>query len=217
MTLTETLRSEIQDLWTHATTHDFTNALADGTLDHEKLRGYLQQDYLFIEEFVRLLAAMISHTPKLADGLPGAQFLGLISGPENTYFVRSFEAMDIPSDAPPAPETRAFQNLMREARESGRLEFMLAVLVVAEWIYLEWATPFEDRVDGLPFYLGEWITLHSGPGFSGVVANFRGRLDAVWQELSASAQDETRDIFRRAVQLEADFFDASEKGFPVNR
>lgn len=217
MTPTEHLRSNVAADWNAATTHDFTTALADGTLDVDKMAGYLQQDYLFVGDFVRLLASAVANAPTLADAVPGAQFLGLICGPENTYFLRSLEALNVPQAGQAAPETTAFLNLMKEASQSGRYEIMLSVLVVAEWTYLDWATPFEDRADDLPFWLGEWITLHSGEGFAGVVAYLRGQLDAVYEGLSEAERSEVQATFSKAVVLERAFFDAAWAGFPVAR
>jgi thiaminase/transcriptional activator TenA len=214
---TDDLKSRVQDDWTAATDHPFTRALADGSLASEKMAGYLQQDYLFLDGFVRLLASAIAHAPTLEDAVPAAQFLALITGSENTYFLRSFDALGIPADAPATTEARAFQDLMAEARHSGRYECMLAVLVVAEWSYLEWATPFAGRVDDLPFWLGEWITLHTGDGFEGVVAYLRGQLDQVWPGLSAAERARAEDLFIRAVSLERAFFDAADAGFDVAR
>ncbi len=217
MSATEFLQSQVAENWRATTTHPFTNALVDGSLEPVKMAGYLQQDYLFIEGFVRLLATCVAHAPTLADAVPGAQFLGLICGPENTYFLRSMEVLEIPTQADPMPQTQAFQALMHEARTSGRYELMLAVLVVAEWVYLDWATPFEDRAEELPFWLGEWITLHTGEGFAGVVAYLRGQLDNVWDGLEATARLEVTEIFNRAVSLERDFFDAAWAGFEVQK
>lgn len=217
MSATQNLQSLVAEDWRAATTHAFTDALADGTLPVEKMAGYLQQDYLFVEAFVRLLASAVAHAPTLADGVPAAQFLGLICGPENTYFLRSLAALDVPQAAIAEPETEAFQTLMNEARQSGRYEQMLAVLVVAEWIYLDWATPFEDRADQLPFWFGEWITLHAGAGFAGVVSYLRGQLDAVWETLDDTARADVTATFTKAVVLERAFFDASWRGFPVQK
>ncbi|MEO0372039.1 MAG: TenA family protein [Pseudomonadota bacterium] len=212
---TDHLKAENAENWAAATKNPFTDALADGALSRDKMAGYLQQDYLFIDGFVRLLASMIAHAPSIEDSVPAAQFLALITGPENTYFLRSFEALNIPQAGSAEPETAAFQELMARARASGRYELMLGVLVVAEWVYLDWATPFEDRAEDLSFWFGEWITLHSGPGFAGVVAYLRTQLDQVWPTLDAAAQDEVRLIFAEAVTLERAFFDASWRGFPV--
>ncbi len=214
---TEHLKHHSLADWKAATTHAFTDALGAGSLDLDKMRGYLQQDYLFVEEFVRLLAAAISNAPTLADAVPAAQFLAVITGPENTYFQRSLEALNVPEAKGHAPETQAFLDLMRRARLSGNYEEMLAVLVVAEWSYLTWATAVEDKAVGLPFWFAEWITLHAGPGFSGVVEYLRSQLDAVWPTLSPDAQDKVTTHFVTAVELERAFFDAAWAGFPVAR
>ncbi|WP_282062475.1 TenA family protein [Roseobacter litoralis] len=215
MSATQYLQSLVAQDWHAATHHAFTNALADGTLSREKMAGYLQQDYQFIDGFVRLLASAVAHAPTLQDAVPGAQFLGVICGPENTYFLRSAQALEISLSAPAAPETIAFQQLMDQARRSGRYEIMLSVLVVAEWIYLDWATPVEGRADDLPFWLGEWITLHSGDGFAQVVAYLRDQLDIVWEALDDDAREDVTATFTEAVRLERAFFDASWAGFVV--
>ena len=212
---TDHLRALAAEDWQAATRHAFTDALAAGTLPPEKMAGYLQQDYLFVDGFVRLLASAIAHAPSLADSVPAAQFLAVITGPENTYFLRSFEALGVASEAEPMPEAAAFQALMAEARASGRYELMLAVLTVAEWSYLDWASPHADRAAALPFWLGEWITLHTGEGFEGVVAYLRAQLDAAWEGLAPEARAEVEAIFSRAVRLERAFFDAAWAGFPV--
>lgn len=215
MSATEFLKSQALENWQAATTHGFTNALADGSLAREKMAGYLQQDYLFVDGFVRLLASAVAHAPTLADAVPSAQFLGLICDSENTYFLRSLDALGVPQAGEATEQTGALQNLMETARLSGKYQNMLAVLVVAEWSYLEWASPFQDRVAHLPFWLGEWITLHSGPGFSGVVAHLRGQLDAVWDTLDDVEKSEVSEIFIKAVALERAFFDAAWDGFLV--
>ncbi len=217
MRATEQLKELNLENWTAATGHAFTDALGAGTLDLDKMRGYLQQDYLFVEEFVRLLAAAISNAPTLADAVPAAQFLAVITGPENTYFQRSLEALNVPEASNHAPETTAFLDLMRKARLSGNYAEMLAVLVVAEWSYLSWASPMEGNAKDLPFWFGEWITLHAGAGFQGVVDYLRAQLDAVWPTLSDAAQDKVRSNFSDAVALERAFFDAAWAGFTVER
>jgi thiaminase/transcriptional activator TenA len=94
------------------------------------MRWYLAQDYKFIDEFVRLLATAITHAPTLADGSPRAPFSGHVTSTESTYCLRSFEAIEVSKadqNAPAAPATRAFQNLMQAARTSDGYEQILAV------------------------------------------------------------------------------------------
>ena len=210
---TEHLKSLCADDWDAATKHDFCDALADGTLDLDKMRSYLVQDYQFVDGFVRLLASMIAHAPTLADSVPAAQFLAVITGPENTYFLRSFEALGVKDidwqNAPLKQPTKGFQELMAKAVASGKYEEMLVVLVVAEWVYLSWASPFNPPKANTPFYFAEWITLHAGEGFEDVVEYLRGQLDKVWLELNHDQRKNVERVFCKAVQLERAFFDVS--------
>ncbi len=214
---TDHLKSRVAEDWQAATRHAFTDQLAAGTLPEARMLAYLQQDYLFIEGFVRLLASAIAHAPSLPDAIPAAQFLGLISGPENTYFLRAIEALggQVSPPAPAHPVTVEFQNLMHETTRSGRYAQMIAVLTVAEWTYLDWASPHADKAGNLPFWFGEWITLHSGAGFEGVVAYLRDQLDQVWPTLGPEDQDAARTAFITATRLERAFFDAALAGYPA--
>ena len=215
MSATQHLQSRVAEEWHAATHHAFTNTLADGTLSRDKMAGYLQQYYQFFEGFVQLLASAVAHAPSLANAVPSAQFLGLICRPENTFFLRSMEALEVPPTAPAALDMIIFQQLIDQARRSARYEVMLSVLMVTEWIYLDRASPFEGRAEEPPFWLGEWITLQSGDGFAQVAAYLRGQLDQAWDTLDAAARADVTATFTVAFRLERAFFDASWAGFTV--
>lgn len=206
---TDHLRGLAAEDWRAATTHPFCAALAAGSLPRARMIWYLEQDYQFIEGFVRLLASAVAQAPTLADALPLARFLGEVAGPENTYFQRSFEALGVSGRAETAPATQAFQRLMAEAAASGDYAQMLAVLVVAEWSYLSWASPLNPPAEDLPFWFAEWIDLHAGPGFEAVVACLREQLDKAWEGLDAAGRARVEARFVAAARLERAFFDAA--------
>jgi len=209
---TDFLRSQCQADWDKVTEHKFCAQLADGSLNIQKMHWYLAQDYQFIDGFVRLLATAIAHAPTLKDSVPAAQFMALITGPENDYFQRSFSALEMPlAEQNPQPDsvTSAFQQLMKTARESGEYSQMLAVLVVAEWIYLSWAQRYVDYDKSLPFWFAQWIDLHSGAGFEAVVEYLRSQLDQEWERLDALQHQQVIATFNKAVACELDFFDAA--------
>ena len=193
-------------LWESITSDPFCDMLADGSLPNATLTRYLVQDHKFLDAFVVLLASMIAHAPTLEDRIPGAQFLGLITGKENTYFERSFDALGLRAAerrAPAVAATTNFQSLMTRAADSRQLHAMLAVLVVAEWSYLDWGERVQPK-DGLSFLHLEWIDLHRGDYFAGVVAYLRGMLDAL--DLDDAERAETKTYFDAAVQCERDFW-----------
>ena len=212
--LTEQLRAEVNTTWHAATHHPMTDAFAEGTLPPDALKRYLVQDHKFIDAFASLLAAMISRAPTLTDRIPGAQFLAVITGPENTYFERSFEALGINAaerEASPAAVTARFIQLMRDAAARAEFAEMLGVLVVAEWSYLEWG----ERVavtEGVPFWFSEWVDLHRGPAFRSLVGYLRGLLDGQEALLTPSQLANVRANFRLATQLELAFWDMAWSG-----
>lgn len=213
MSASTLLREQCREDWEAATRHAFCAELADGSLPEAKLAWYLIQDYSFIETFVRLAASAIAKAPSLPDAIPLAQFLALVTGPENTYFQRSFEVLDLSeaerAEVPLGPATLELNAVMAEAAASGSYAEMLAVLTVAEWSYLTWASPFNPPEADLPFYFAEWITLHAGPGFEGFVAYLRDQFDRAWERLDTAGQTRVAAVFARTVALERAFFDAA--------
>lgn len=200
------LRRACAEDWNAAIRHRFVDAMLEGTVEPARMRAYLVQDYQFIDRFVALLGAAIASADNYASRLRLSGFLAMITSDENTYFQRAFDALGVPGAERTAPRlgetTRAFQDLMREAAESRSYAQALAVLVVAEWLYLSWAT---RRSGPLPpdFVHAEWITLHDNDFFRDFVGWLRAELDRVGpaEETVCAA------LFRRAVQLERRFFD----------
>ncbi len=206
----ERLRAATEPVWSDAVRHRFTRELALGTLDDAVMRRYLVQDYAFLDPFVRLVASAIVKAPTLADRVPLGRFLGLVTGTENTYFQRAFEALGVPGPERRRPVlrpvTQAFRGLMDEAIAAPTYTETLAPLVVFEWLYLSWAEAAADRKPA-KLYHAEWITLHADPAFARFVAWLRGQLDREAPALSAEGQARVEALFRRAVELEEAFFD----------
>lgn len=205
---TDTLRHLSEPGWTRSIEHRFVNELMAGTVDDAVMINYLIQDHRFIDAFLTLLGAAIATADTFEARIRLGRFTGVISGEENTYFLRAFQALGVSDaqrrDAPDSAPTAGFKALMREAAASRSYAAALAVLNVAEGLYLDWAL----RAKGsLPprFEHAEWITLHDNPDFQAFVAFLRAELDRV----GPTEQQTSTDFFLRAVALEQAFFDAA--------
>jgi len=82
---------------------------------------------------------------------------------------------------------------------------MLAVLCVCEWSYLSWAEV--KTVTATDELHTEWIDLHLGEYFAGVVEYLRNLLDKEGTLVSDSDREKCKEKFLATVQLEEDFFD----------
>ena len=213
---TDELREKAGDQWERVIHHRFTKSLAAGSIDQDVLKRYLIQDHRFLDSFSVLLASIIAHLPTLKDRIPGAQFLAVITGPENTYFERSFKTMGISAqerqNTRDAAVTTKFCTLMRKVAMEGTLAEMLAVIVVCEWSYLSWGQAVEKQTIRNDFVCYEWVELHSGPAFEGVVEYFRSNLDREGTKLDAAGRTACEKRFLETVQLEEEFFEYAYSG-----
>jgi thiaminase/transcriptional activator TenA len=97
---------------------------------------------------------------------------------------------------------------MDGARHTADYASCLAVLLVAEWLYLDWATRPNFIAPSDPI-LREWIDLHRGPDFEAWVAFLRTEFDRVTERLDTVAAQRVFAFFGEAVGLELTFFDAA--------
>ena len=202
------LRDAHREKWDAAVGHRFVQELFDGTIDDGVMAGYLVQDYRFLDSFLQLLGAAMSTADELAPRLRLSQFIGEVAGDENTYFLRSFEELGVSEEQRDnTPDTAAcagFTGLMREAAETRSYAAALGVLVVAEWLYLDWATNApEKRPES--FVHNEWIELHDYPEFHDLVEFLRSEVDRV----GPANREVVEEYFGHAVALELDFFNNS--------
>ncbi|WP_045392775.1 TenA family protein [Falsirhodobacter sp. alg1] len=205
---TDILKQSSEPLWSDAVNHRFVTELGNGSLPDAVMGAYLVQDHRFLDSFLMLLGAAIATADTFTARIRFSQFAGMISGEENTYFLRAFDALGIPPEqretVPDTPPTDGFKKLMQEAAGTRSYAAALAVLNVAEWLYLEWAKTI-PRPLSENFVHAEWVTLHDNPDFSSFVAFLRAELDRIGPAEEAIS----RDFFQRAVELEVAFFDAA--------
>ncbi|WP_166969905.1 TenA family protein [Brevibacterium atlanticum] len=205
------LRRSTDREWAEAVDHRFVRELFAGTIDDAVMRDYLVQDYQFFESFLSMLGACVAHADELDAKLRFAKQLGMLVAEEDTYFVDSFAELGVrPADyldpALAAP-TAGFRDLMDGAVTSAEYPQLLIVLVVAEWLYLDWAES-QDAVPSRQVHRG-WIDLHRGDAFREWVQFLVDELERVLPAGAAESSETDRltRIWQRAVDLECAFFD----------
>lgn len=105
--------------------------------------------------------------------------------------------------------TRDFDALMRRALNTRTYPDIVAVLLVAEWLYSDWAARAggPDSWPTAPKH-AEWIRLHNNPEYNGWVAWLREEFNAV-EPADAVIRARVAATFTEAVRLERAFFDSA--------
>lgn len=204
---TDTLRDANRTTWTAAVEHRFVRELGSGEVPEPVMARYLVQDHRFLDAFVALLGATVSTADTLDARLAFGRYLGVVCGGEDDYFRRSFDALGV-TDAdreatPDTAPTAGFIDLMREAAATRDYASALTVLLVAEWLYLDWAVRCPAERPAW-FVHAEWIDIHDRPALGPIVDLLREELDRVGPD-----SPDVPGLFERAVDLELDFFDAA--------
>src|SRR6266436_7029765 len=133
---TETLRAASEPGWSHAVGHRFVKELFTGAVPDVVMAHYLIQDHRFLDSYLTLLGGALATADTFEARLRFGRFIGLMSGEENTYFLRAFEALGVTEDRrsadPDTQPTAGFKAIMREAAQTHSYAAALSVLVVAE-------------------------------------------------------------------------------------
>lgn len=209
---TDWLRAGSEPTWTAATDHRFVRELGSGNIDDAVFRRFLVQDFAFIESLVGVFGHAVGDAPTMEAKSRLVDFLAVLTDEENEYFEQAFEALGVSrgesADPERTPTTRAFEDLLAHAAGSGGYAETLAVLVPAEWIYLEWATAAPESPPSR-WYLAEWIDLHAADAFADFVGWLRRELDREGADASPRRRRKVDRLFRRTVELEEAFFGAA--------
>ncbi len=216
--LTEQLAGYAGDDWLKAVNHPFTQQLGDGVISDEVYGHYLIQDYAFIETLVNLVARAIADAPEMPQKTVLAGFLAALTSDENTYFLRSFEALNIAEKDYLNPSlTPVAKQIIQQLQQASKQGYARAITVMccAEWCYLSWA---QQQASNAPkcFYLQEWIDLHVIPEFETFVNWLKSEVDKLAdlddEQLALLAED-----FVSVARLEHEFFSEALASDSVNR
>lgn len=205
--LTEQFSGYAADDWLKAINHPFTQQLGNDSITDSEYSRYLIQDYAFIETLVNLVARAIADAPGMPQKTVLSGFLAALTSDENTYFLRSFEALGIKEEEylnpPLSPVAEKIINELNNASSQGYAH-AITVMCCAEWCYLSWAQKQASK-DPQRFYLSEWIDLHVIPEFETFVNWLRSEVDNLGL-LDDTQLELLAERFVKVSQLEHQFF-----------
>lgn len=217
MPITADLKNEHSALWSAATGHRFIDELGDGSLPPEKFRHYFLQDYVFVNDLVKMAGIAVSKAPDLTLARPIEQFLNAILGAEDALFIDAFKTLGIPEtefrSVEPLPTTAAFGNFLVRLAYEGSFRDICCAMYVTEGVYLDWgeqlrnADPAANGSELGEFYQG-WIDLHTENALGQIVRFLGGVVDAAAPEETARLNS----VFERALRYEIAFWNMSYSG-----
>lgn len=215
--LTERLRESCAGDWEALHSHPFVRGLADGTLQLDAFRFYLEQNLQYLPEYARAIAFGAARADD-AETMRffSAELANVVQSeiPENrTLLQRAIDlgAADLGGARGMAPATVAYTSfLVGTAAQGGPLDIMAAI-VPCTWSYGEIGSRLADSVREHPLY-ADWVGFFGSDAYAEIVATMRGTFERLAADVDGAVEARLQWLFATAVRLESAFWDMAYGG-----
>lgn len=200
--LSRSLWADNSDLAHAALRHRFVRGIADGSLPRDSFVGYVAQDAFFLECFARGYALGAAHS---RDRKTLETFADLLDGARQELHLHASYAERWGADltsVEPVPATLAYTDFLLATASLGGVGLTCAAMTPCMRLYAHLGQGL--AAEGVTAPYDEWVTTYADPGFEALAA----RLEALLDE-HAEHTAEVGAAYRRALQLEVDFFSAA--------
>ncbi len=192
--------------------HPTVRGIGDGTLDEERFRAWLVQDYLFLLDYVRLFALAAARAPD-AETLGRLVDLAHATFHEELSLHRSYAARFGLAEADLEGSARsrtcaAYTDFLLRTAATGDFAEIVAALLPCMWGYSELGRALAAR--GLPAEprYRQWVETYADPGFAELAAWCADLLDRAAAGLPETRLAACERAFLSALDHELAFWDA---------
>ena len=201
-------------IWRAVHDHPFVRGIGDGTLPVERFRYYIEQDYVFLLEYSRVLALAVAKGVELPSMARFAELLHATLNVEMAlhrgYAGRFGIAEDALARVVAAPTTYAYTRHLLATAYAGSLTEIGAALLTCQWGYAEIGRILAERgePDDQPLY-AEWIRMYAGTEYRELAAGLRAHFDALAADESDAGRARLAEIFHLSARYEWAFWEMS--------
>lgn len=207
------LLQNVRDIWNGYLRHPFVCGIGDGSLDKEKFRFYLKQDYVYLIEYAKVFAVGIAKSNDI-------EIIRFFSDAVHAIFTSEMNihraymqqlgiSLEEAEHTMAALDNRSYTSYMlRVAYEGGIAEILAAILSCAlSYEYIAKAIVPEHPQAGLhPFY-GEWVSGYASEAYQKNNQRLVECFEAVTGELPEKQLLRCEDIFVTCSLYEAAFWE----------
>ena len=207
------LMASVSDIWPEYNNHPFVRGLETGTLDPQKFRRYIIQDYLYLNEYAKVFALGIAKAKSLDTMRLFSQVIGAIANVEMNVHKGYMGRLGVTQEELDSA-SRKLANLsytsymLRIAYEEGEPEILAAILSCAlsyEDIAKEIVRRNPDSVSNELY--GTWIRTYSGEEYCGLNNVLVSFMEKACRNYSVDQMNHLAEIFRACSEYEMGFWD----------
>ena len=222
MKFSERLYEKLQPIWRQNHNHPFVQGMGDGTLEKEKFRFYMIQDYLYLIDYAKLFAI---GAMKATDLQTMGKFAALLDSTLNEEmslhreYAKKFEISEKELEkAQPSPTTLAYTHYMLHVGQSGTLAELVAALLPCMWSYWEIGKELSEKPGANNEFYREWIEIYSSEEFGELATWCINLFDSLTEDKSEVELEKLEEIFLNTTRFEYMFWDMAynEAMWPIH-
>ena len=212
MNTVERLLDATTEIWEEYNRHPFVLGIQNGTLDKEKFRYYMIQDYLYLEDYAKTFAIGVAKAKSIRIANLFAKYINVMNGELNVhegYFAKLNITQEEIYSTPRALDNLSYTSYMlRVAYEEGEAEILAAILSCAysyEFIAKNIVKNNPSSVND-EFY-GDWIKGYISESYSAENIVLLEELNSLTRKYTEYQIQHLVDIFLACSRYELAFWE----------
>lgn len=216
MAFSDELRKAALPIWDAQLEHPFVRGLGDGSLDPERFKRWVRQDYLYLKEFARVFAWAAARADRLAPMSWYAEVLDLTLNTEmelhRQYASRFGISVEELEEESMWPTTRAYTDFLVRTAAAGDMSELLAALLPCAWGYVHVAQKLAEKEPPGDSRYADFIEQYASQEFVDVADWIRAEVDRLAQDAGEEKRERMKELFVTSSRYEWQFWEMCYEG-----
>lgn len=214
MTTVERMLDAAKEIWKAYNEHPFVLGIQNGTLDRDKFRYYIMQDYLYLEEYAKTFAVGVAKAKDLHIANLFAKYIPVMNGEldvHHGYLARLGVTQEEIDAMPRSLDNLSYTSYMlRVAYEEGEAEILAAILSCAYSYEIIAKNIVKNNPDAIKddFY-GDWIKGYASEDYAKENVILLEEMNRLTAHYSEAQLRHLVDIFVACSRYELAFWEMS--------
>jgi thiaminase/transcriptional activator TenA len=204
------MRARTDSIWSAIHGHPFVRGIGDGTLSRDRFQLYLEQDYVYLIDFSRVIALAAAKAETVEEMQQFSKLLDATLAQEMELHRRTCASfgMDIAclERTEPGLVTAGYTSGLLRVCYEGRLSDILAALLPCAAGYVEIAGRLRERGLPSPSHYRDWIETYSSPEMNALAEWLTRRMNIAAMESAPTDRDRWLALYRMSARFELLFF-----------
>lgn len=202
--------------WKAQLKHPFVQGIKDGSLDEEKFKRWVIQDYLFLKEFARIFAWAVAKSSRLREMSWYAAMLDLTLNTEmelHRKYAKRFEiSTETLETASIWPTTQYYTDFLVRTAADGEMADLVAALLPCAWGYVFIALRIAEHNPPDDQRYADWITQYASKEFEEVSAWLQDEMNRLAEFLGRERKKRIKELFLISTMYELRFWQMCWEG-----